>query len=56
MCFKKNNSKTQPDEELNDMNTVSDDGLGNISGAGNPFEKVEGVPQQPIDEDIRERV
>ncbi len=56
MCFKKNNPKTQPEEELNDMNPVSDEKLDSISGAGNPWEKVKGVPQEPIDEDIRDRV
>ena len=56
MCFKKNNPKTQPAEELNDISPVSDEKLDNISGAGNPWEGIEGVPPRPIDEDIRDRV
>ena len=56
MCFKKNNSKTQPAEETNEMNTVADDKLGDISGAGNPWQGIKGVPPQPIDEDTRKKV
>ena len=56
MCFKKNDPKTQPAEELNDMSPVSDDRLGSISGAGNPWEGVDSVPPAPIDEDIRDKV
>ena len=55
MYFNKKN-KTQPEEDNNDMKPVSDDKLGNISGAGNPWEKVKGVPQKDIDEDLRDRV
>jgi hypothetical protein len=56
MCFKKNNPKTQPAEELNDISPVSDEKLDSVSGAGNPWEGIEGVPQEQIDEDIRDRV
>ena len=55
MNFKKNNPKTQAEEELNDISPVSDDRLESISGAGNPWEEVKGVPQKPIDEDLRDR-
>ena len=55
MCFKKNHSQTQSEEELNDINPVSDDKLGGISGAGNPWEKVKGVPQEPIDKELRDK-
>ena len=55
MNFKKNNPKTQAEEELNDISPVSDEKLDNIRGAGNPWEGIEGVPQRPIDEDIRDR-
>jgi len=56
MSPKNNDPKTQAEEELNDINPVSDDTLDAISGAGNPWEGIEGVPQEPIDEDIRDRV
>ena len=55
MNFKKNNPKTQAEEELNDISPVSDDRLESISGAGNPWEEVKGVPPKPIDEDLRDR-
>ena len=55
MCFKKTNPKTQAEEELNDINPVSDDTLDAISGAGNPWEKVKGVPQEPIDKELRDK-
>ena len=56
MCFKKNNPKTQPEEELNDIDLVSDEKLDSVSGAGNPWKDIKGVPQEPIDKDIREKV
>ncbi len=55
MCFKKNNHKTQPEEASNDIDLVSDEKLDNVSGAGNPWQGIKGVPQEPIDEDIRDR-
>ena len=55
MRTENNIPKTQPEEELNDIDLVSDDRLENISGAGNPWEKVKGVPPKPIDEDLRDR-
>ncbi len=56
MCIKKNSSKNQNTEELNEIKRVSDEKLDAVSGAGDPWEGVEGVPQRPIDEDIRDRV
>lgn len=55
MCFKKNKPKTRPEEELNDIVPVSDEKLGGISGAGNPWGEVTGVPEEPIDEEVREK-
>ena len=56
MSFKKNDPMTPPVEGHNDIEPLSDDMLGSISGAGNPWEGIEGVPQEQIDEDIRDRV
>jgi hypothetical protein len=55
MCFKKNNSKTQSKVESNDIDLVSDENLDRVSGAGNPWEKVKGVPQEPIDKELRDK-
>ena len=56
MCFKKNKPNADSVEERNDKEPVSLDELGCVSGAGNPWDNVEGVPQRPIDEDLRDRV
>ena len=48
--------KSENPEELNDIRPISDDNLGAIHGAGNPWNDTKGVPQQPINEDIRDRV
>ena len=51
-----NNPETRPAGELNDITPLSDDQLNGINGAGNPFEGLPSVPQQPIDEELRKRV
>ena len=56
MFFKKNKPETAAAEETNDLEPVSDDRLDKINGAGNPWEDTNGVPQQDIDEDLRDRV
>jgi len=56
MCFKKNKPNAEPTEEINDKEPVSLDELGCVSGAGNPWQDYDGVPQKDIDEDLRDRV
>ena len=56
MCFKKNSPKTAPEEARDDMKLIAEDDLARITGAGNPWEDTPSVPQQPIDEDISDRV
>ena len=54
MCLKKNNPKPQDTEESKEMKPISEEELEGISGAGNPWDNVEGVPTNPIDKKIRE--
>lgn len=55
MLFRKNTPANEPAEENNELKPVSEETLDGVSGAGNPWEGVKGVPQQPIDDDLRER-
>lgn len=48
--------KSNTSKELNDIRPISDDNLDAVHGAGNPWDDQKGVPQRPIDEDIRDRV
>ena len=50
-----NNPETRPAGELNDITPLSDDQLNGISGAGNPFDGISGVPLQPIDGGLWQR-
>ena len=62
MLFRKNTPEKEPegeDKELNpvsDLDPVAEDTLDSVNGAGNPFEGLPSVPQQPIDEELRKRV
>ena len=56
MFFQKNDPKNEAAEEVNDKLPVTAEDLSTITGGGNPWEKVKGVPQEQIDKDLRDKV
>lgn len=55
MRTENNIPKTDRAEEHNDMSPVADEALDSINGAGSPWENVNGVPIQPIDDKLFQR-
>ena len=55
MLFRKNTPANEPAEENNDLQPVPEENLDAVNGAGNPWEGVPSVPQQPVDEELRKR-
>jgi len=52
MSPKNNDPKARTVEGHYDIEPIPDDMLDSVSGAGNPWENVKGVPLKPIDDDI----
>jgi len=55
MSPKNNDPKARTVEGHYDIEPIPDDMLDSVSGAGNPWEKVKGVPQEPIDKELRDK-
>ncbi len=55
MLFRKNTPAKEPAGESNDLKSVPEETLDTVSGAGNPWEGIPSVPQQPIDDELRTR-
>jgi hypothetical protein len=55
MSPKNNDPKARTVEGHYDIEPIPDDMLDSVSGAGNPWLDVKGVPLQPITEDVLQR-
>jgi hypothetical protein len=56
MLFKKCKHTPEPEEEPIDMEPVTPDDLSDITGAGNPWDKVKGVKKKKLKEEVRDKV
>ena len=55
MKNKKIESDPAVNEEAENLTSLTDDSVEQVTGAGNPWGGFKGVPQNPIDDDLRGR-